>query len=727
MLRNRIYYTLKPLIPRRLRLGVRRWWTTRIRQNVDDVWPVMPGSERPPIDWNGWPEGKKFAFVLTHDVESKVGLDKVRDLMRLEMELGFRSSFNFIPEGNYTVPEDLRQELVANGFEVGVHDYRHDGTLFRSFRQFKEHAVQINRYLKDWGACGFRSGFMFNDLDWLQELDITYDASTFDTDPFEPQPEGRHTIFPFLVTRSGRGSRARQNGGYVELPYTLPQDSTLFLMLGESTPSMWLRKFDWVAQNAGMVLVNVHPDYVCFRGSPTKGQTYPASHYRALLEHARDRRDGKMWHALPREVARHVLRKTTMQRPKPSGRCIGMVTYSAYESDNRVTRYAEALAARGDRVDVFALRKSVEIPQQEQINGVNVYRIQDRFGKGERSKFDFLSRLIRFLLAARRALKKRQSEQPYDLLHIHNMPDFLVFAGAGVKRAGARVILDIHDVVPEFFASKFKGSREGFFVRALRHVERWSAQFADHVIISNHLWREMYTRRTGTNEKCSVFINHVDSDLFRPRQRERNDGKLIVLFPGGLYWHQGVDIAIRAFKRVQAEVPNAEFHIYGDGDCKKGLQDLARELGLEKCIHFFKPVSTREIAALMAEADLGVVPKRADSFGNEAYSTKIMEFMSVGVPVVISETKIDRYYFDDSVVRFFPSGNVDALSAAIIELLCDHELRKQLAARASQYAARNSWEKHRPAYFALVDELCGEPARIESPALSSDPAPVVHS
>ena len=135
MLRNRIYYDVKPFIPQRLRMAVRRHLAARRRPLVSDVWPIMPGSERPPEGWPGWPDGKKFAVVLTHDVEgSGAGWIKCRPLMELEMELGFRSSFNFIPEGNYRVPAAFRDDLTRNGFEVGVHDLRHDGRLFRSRR-----------------------------------------------------------------------------------------------------------------------------------------------------------------------------------------------------------------------------------------------------------------------------------------------------------------------------------------------------------------------------------------------------------------------------------------------------------------------------------------------------------------------------------------------------------------------------------------------------------------
>jgi glycosyltransferase involved in cell wall biosynthesis len=148
---------------------------------------------------------------------------------------------------------------------------------------------------------------------------------------------------------------------------------------------------------------------------------------------------------------------------------------------------------------------------------------------------------------------------------------------------------------------------------------------------------------------------------------------------------------------------------------------------LTEKVRFFAPLPIREIAAVMAEADLGVVPKRADSFGNEAYSTKIMEFMSVGVPVVVSATKIDRYYFDDSVVRFFESGNDAALAEEMRDLLAHPEKRQELAANALKYAEANCWEKRQSDYFRLVDSLCSrnvqpvcpEPVSCEAEAIAT--------
>jgi hypothetical protein len=323
-------------------MAIRRFWAVRKRARTGDIWPIYPGSEQPPPGWPGWPEGRQFAFVLTHDVEGPEGVARVRALAELEMSLGFRSAFNFIPEGTYRVPAELRAWLTSRGFEVGVHDLRHDGHLFRCRRDFVRHAARINAYLRDWGAVGFRSGFMLHQLDWLHDLQIQYDASTFDTDPFEPQPFGRHTLFPFWVpaenspaptsdarkTSAATGEQSPSPGiasaspplarpGYLELPYTLPQDSTLFLLFRERTPALWWRKLDWIAQHGGMALVNVHPDYLQFPDQPATARTFPVDHYTALLRHVRDRHAGRYWHALPREVAQWAI--SSGLAPKKSG------------------------------------------------------------------------------------------------------------------------------------------------------------------------------------------------------------------------------------------------------------------------------------------------------------------------------------------------------------------------------------------------------------------------
>ena len=706
MLRNRIYFGLKPFVPSALRLAARRHIVSRLRPKVADRWPIQPGSERPPDGWPGWPEGRQFAFVLTHDVESERGLQRVKALAEFEMKHGFRSSFNFIPDGPYQVKPALRQWLVENGFEVGVHDLHHDGKLYRNREEFRQSAERINHYLAEWQAVGFRSGFMLNRLEWMHDLHAAYDASTFDTDPFEPQPEGMHTIFPFWLPKpsgtNGNGARS----GYVELPYTLPQDSTLFVLMREKSPDIWLNKLDWVAERGGMAAVIVHPDYVCLPGDEPSEKTFPLGFYGKLLEHARKYED-KFWHALPKEVAAFTATHKPLLRPKPKR--IGMLCYSNYQTDARVTRYADSLAERGDHVEVISLRGTADSPAEMKLGKVNLICPQARVGKKEKSPLSFLMPLLRFLISSTLVITRRHAANRYDLLHIHNMPDFLVFAAWFPKLTGARIVLDIHDIVPELYGSKFGSDSHSLTLSALKCVEYLAARFSDHVIISNHLWQEKFALRTGTETKCSVFINNVDARVFSPLPRTRNDGKIILLFPGGLQWHQGLDIALRAFQEVSRKVPQAQFHIYGDGIMKPSLQALAVELGFNGNVRFFDPLPVKEIAKVMADADLGVVPKRADSFGNEAYSTKIMEFMALGVPVVISNTKIDKFYFDETVARFFDSGDPDSLAKAILEVLNNEPARREMVSRANTYAERNSWDSRKGDYLRLIDALAGGP------------------
>jgi len=295
---RRTYYLLKPCIPWSLRLALRRWRANKQKIRYADTWPISPAAGQPPKGWKGWPGGKQFALVLTHDVEGQKGMERCRRLMELEASLGFRSSFNFVPEGSYSTPRELRAHLTDHGFEVGVHDLKHDGKLYRSHKSFTANARHINRYLKEWNAVGFRSAFMLHKLDWLHELEVLYDASTFDTDPFEPQPDGVDTIFPFQGCNGGGAP------GYIELPYTLVQDFTMFVLLAEKTIDLWKRKAAWVAQCGGMVLVNTHPDYMSFADGKCERDEFPVSLYEQFLMHMRYTHKDAYWHALPCEVAR---------------------------------------------------------------------------------------------------------------------------------------------------------------------------------------------------------------------------------------------------------------------------------------------------------------------------------------------------------------------------------------------------------------------------------------
>ena len=294
---KRLYYTFKPILPCSFRYVLRRLYNPISQSEFPLQWPIEDRYVRflyevarqlltvldlPSISFRHfWPEGYQYAFVLTHDIETCDGQDYVRKVADLEEELGFSSSFNFVPEC-YELDIELMQELRERGFEIGVHGLKHDGKLFNSKQLFMERAASINQYLLELGAIGFRSPLMMRNPEWLQALQIEYDLSFFDTDPFQPIPGGVMSIWPFFI------------GRFVELPYTLVQDSMLALVLGETTPKLWLQKVDFIEKYQGMVLVNTHPDYL---SSPA-----PWKIYSDFLQAMRYRKG--FWNALPREIAR---------------------------------------------------------------------------------------------------------------------------------------------------------------------------------------------------------------------------------------------------------------------------------------------------------------------------------------------------------------------------------------------------------------------------------------
>src|ERR1019366_3267693 len=360
--------------------------------------------------------------------------------------------------GEYRVPEALRHTLERAGFEIGLHGLEHDGKLYSSKARFARKAARIKEYLRQWDACGFRSPLMQHRLAWLHQLGIEYDCSTFDTDPFEPEPDGVGTVFPFWVP-------GLNGSGYVELPYSLPQDFTLFVVLREPNIDIWKRKLDWVVAHGGMALLTTHPDYMSFEGKPARDE-YPVSHYEEFLRYAREKYDGQFWAATPREVSRFYCAALPVASRNTRKR-VCMLVYSNYEADGRVRRYAETLAGRGDHVDVIALDDGAGQLGDASISGVTVHRIQHR-ERNERSKWTYASRLLRFLLASSVFLTRRQDRVRYDLVHVHNVPDFLVFAAWYAKWGGAKLILDIHDIVPELFADKFSTSKDRIYGKVLK-------------------------------------------------------------------------------------------------------------------------------------------------------------------------------------------------------------------------------------------------------------------
>lgn len=394
-----------------------------------------------------------------------------------------------------------------------------------------------------------------------------------------------------------------------------------------------------------------------------------------------------------------------------------MVAYAYYDGNARIQQYAKALVLRGDKVDVIALNQGTA-PKLETRDGVNIYRVQTRERRGERFQ-TYVLQVLTFMLRSFFSLAKSQFKNPYDLIHVHSVPDFLVLSALIPKLCGVPVILDIHDILPEFYVAKFHVGERSLIFKVLVLIERLSVAFSNHVIIANPIWRERLLRRSASAEKVTAIANYPDPKVFFRRHKTRSDGKFVLIYPGSLNWHQGLDIAIQGFAKVVEQMPNAEFRIYGEGPERDNLIELTHELGLEARISFAGFVSIKEIAELMANSDLAIVPKRASSgFGTEAASTKIMEFMAVGVPVIVSKTRIDTLYHNENTVRFFDSDNSDELAKAMMDLYSNPTLREHLVTNALDYVAQNNWDTKKADYLAIVNCLTAHGLNNQRPEIA---------
>jgi peptidoglycan/xylan/chitin deacetylase (PgdA/CDA1 family) len=291
------YYAIKPMLPRATQLAMRRLYARHQARRRFPAWPIetlqvdqLKNRFRAELDASGadqvpfvnfWPERRRFAFILTHDVEGPLGIENIPRLLEIERRHGLRSSWNFVAD-DYPIDPSLFAVLREAGCEIGLHGLHHDGLLFADRTSFEAQLPRIQRVMKEWGAVGFRSPATHRERAWMPELSCLYDTSFPDTDPFEPQPGGCCSIWPFFL------------GDLVELPITMVQDHTLFEILRETSIQRWVEKSDWLVANHGLVNVLVHPDYLL--------SDQRLDLYDQLLDHLAGIPQG--WHALPREVAR---------------------------------------------------------------------------------------------------------------------------------------------------------------------------------------------------------------------------------------------------------------------------------------------------------------------------------------------------------------------------------------------------------------------------------------
>jgi glycosyltransferase involved in cell wall biosynthesis len=290
-------------------------------------------------------------------------------------------------------------------------------------------------------------------------------------------------------------------------------------------------------------------------------------------------------------------------------------------------------------------------------------------------------------------------------VQVNTMPDHLVFAAAVPKLLGARVVLDMHEAMPELYASKFGASPQ--VVGLVAAVERASTRFADRVIVVSDPHREAVARRGADAAKLTVVMNSADERIFRrPASNSRGERGIVLVSHGTLVERYGFDTAILAMEILRDRVPGARLLIVGDGEHAPALRRLAADCDVVDRVDFLGRRPLDEIPRYLARASFGLVSNRLDEFTDLVVPTKLMEYVAMGLPSIVARSRAVEAYFDDSSVQFFAPGDPVDLARAVAELAADPDRASAMATSATRTFLRaNSWSAMRSTYGGLIGEL----------------------
>jgi len=391
-----------------------------------------------------------------------------------------------------------------------------------------------------------------------------------------------------------------------------------------------------------------------------------------------------------------------------------LVVQNVYDSDARVRRKAEALVAVGYSVDVMALRAS-RGKKSYSINGVNVHAVSLEKKRGSLARY-FLEYATFFAwVLVRMPLQMRRRR--YAVVDVNTLPDFLIFAPVLAKWMGAKLILDMHEITPEFFMSKYRMSEDSLSVRLLKYLEKISIDFADHVITINEPIEDLLADRGLPRSKSTVIMNAADETRFAANSSPsgalggRDRQKFVMMYHGTLTHIYGLDIAIEALALAQKEMPGAELWILGSGSEKDALTNLTQQCGLASKVNLVGWVTSSEIPAWLEQCDVGILPIRRDVFLDFAFPNKLPEFIIMGKSVIVSRLKAIQHYFTEDALAFCQPNDPVDLSRQMVRLYRDPQLRARLALRATEELAPIRWDVMKQRYLTLIDNLIGTAGR----------------
>ena len=386
---------------------------------------------------------------------------------------------------------------------------------------------------------------------------------------------------------------------------------------------------------------------------------------------------------------------------------ICLIRQGHYPQDTRLNKEVEALVGTGHDVDIICGGMASQ-PRSERHGHIAVHRVPIARGRGNPVRYAL--RYGAFLVAATFLAGKLHLRRRYDLVQVNSLPDFLVFAALVPRVMGARVLLNLLECTPEFFAMKYRLPARHVLVRFVKLVERASIAFADRVITCNDPMRDTFLEHGAPANKVAVIMLSADEATFDPsRFPEAPKGPgdpFVISYHGTLEESLGADTVVRAVGVLKDEIPDLRLRIFGDGTLRPVIEALVKDLGLEDRVLLargFVPIP--ELLEGIASADAGVVPTKRNAYRDLTHSSKMFDLIAMRKPAIVARTRSVEAYFDDSCLQLFESANEHDLARAIRELYADPGLRERLVRRATEVSEPYRWVHQRARYLAIVDEL----------------------
>ena len=390
-------------------------------------------------------------------------------------------------------------------------------------------------------------------------------------------------------------------------------------------------------------------------------------------------------------------------------RRVCVVAHSRYPQDPRIRREARAAVDRGYDVDAFVLRHAGD-SAEEIVDGVHVRRLPVEHRPGV-PKLQMLVEYLRFTLFVTWAVARSSLRHPYAIIHVHNPPDFLVVAALLPKLRGAKVVLDIHDISSDMYAMR-SGGRGGSLVgRALNAMERLSAAVSDAVVTVHEPYRSKLIDHGVPADKLAVVMNSLDERTLETggstATSKLEEQAFRVIYHGTVTWHYGVSLLVEAVAVARDRIPGIELSVLGEGDAVEPAQRLACDLGIDDVTFFSERFLPHvDVLAAVRTSSVGVIPNLPIPLNDYALSSKLFEYVVLGLPAVVAELPTLRRHFSESEVLFFEPGSVESLASALLEVWEDAVAARDRAdAARARYVEEYSWPVQAERLAALFDRL----------------------